>query len=139
MKYKSKIDWWIPLIVVVSVICCCVGPMIEGDMIPGIILGTAVLLIEIFIFAGVEYEIRDGQLGVRNFFVWTWFPVDKIVEITPKRSYLTAAALSFDRLAITFSDKRILKSSMPLEVSPKDRDRFIKHLKDINVHIKCEL
>ncbi len=132
VTYNSKIDWWIPVVVVFSVACCFIGPILDGDFLSGIILGVVVLLIEILIFAGVKYEIKGNQLGVRNFFRWTWFPIDKITEVKKQRSILAAAALSFDRLAIKFSDRSILKSSMPLEISPKDTPRFLEQIKRIN-------
>ncbi len=133
--FDSKVDWWIPVIVVGSVAGCFIGPMIDGDFIPGIVLAAAVLAVEIFIFAGVKYQIRDGQLGIRNFFRWTWFPIDKISEVKKSRGILSAPALSADRISIRFSDRSILKSFMPLEISPKDRDEFIAILKSINPQI----
>lgn len=138
MTYSSKIDWWIPAVVIFSVACCFVGPMFDGDYISGLILGICVLAVEIFIFAGVKYQIRDGQLGVRNFFQWTWYPIDKIAKVKKTRGILSAAALSFDRISIKFTDRSILKSSMPLEISPKDRDSFIATLKEINPDIKVK-
>lgn len=36
------------------------------------------------------------------------------------------------RVSIKFTDRSVLKSSMPLEISPKDRDGFMAQLKEIN-------
>ncbi len=134
--FSSKVDWWVPVVVVFSVACCFVGPMIDGDYVAGIVLAAVILVIETVIFAGVKYQIRGDMLGVRNFFRWTWFPIDKIAEIRAKRDFLSAPALSFDRLAITFTDRSILKSSMPLEISPKDKAGFIALIKSINPNVK---
>lgn len=135
VRFESKVDWWIPVLMVVSVAFCFIGPMIDGDFVAGVILGVLVLMVEVLIFAGVKYEIRGNQLGIRNFFRWTWYPIDKISEVKKHRSVLTAAALSFDRLGIKFSDKSILKSSMPLDISPKDTTRFLEIIKQINPDI----
>lgn len=96
-------------------------------------LGT----LEIVMFASVKYRICDGKLGIRNlFYKWEWFPIDQISEIKKTNGILSAPALSAKRVSIKFSDKKILKSSIPLEISPKDRDGFIDKLKEINPTIK---
>ena len=43
--------------------------------------------------------------------------------------------MSLDRVSIRFSDRKVLKSAMPIEISPKDRDGFIADLKKINPEI----
>lgn len=138
VTYKSKIDWWIPVVIVCSVIMCLVGPMIDGDYVAGVVLSLLIMSVEIIIFAGVKYQIRGKWLGVRNFFRWTWYPIDMISEVKTTRSVLSAPALSFDRLAIRFTDKAILKSVMPLEISPKEKSTFISQLKQINPDIKVK-
>lgn len=125
VTYKSKIDWWVPGVVVFSAIVCLVGPMIDGDYLAGVILSLLIAAVEIIMFAGVKYQICGDRLGVRNFFRWTWFPIGMISEVRNTRSVLSAPALSFDRLAIRFTDRTILKSVMPLEISPKDKNAFI--------------
>lgn len=132
ISYRSKIDWWIPVVVVVSVAGCIAGPAMEGELPVGILLGLAVAAIEIFIFAGERYRIDGNRLGVRNFFRWRWYPIDCIAEIRRQRGILSAPALSFDRLSITFTDKNILNSPMPLEISPADRSGFIVRIRAVN-------
>lgn len=135
--YNSKIDWWIPAVVVFTVAVAFIGPIIDGEIfIVGIIIATLLGTLEIVMFASVKYQICDGKLGIRNFFYkWEWFPIDKISEVKKTSGILSAPALSTRRVSIKFSDKKILKSSMPLEISPKDRDKFIAKLKDINPSI----
>lgn len=139
MTFKSKVDWWVPVVVIFSVACCFVGPMFDGDYWWGVGLGCAVLAIELFIFTSVKYKIEGNRLGVRSFYRWTWYPIDKIAVVKRQRSVLSAPALSFDRLAIKFTDKSILKSFMPLEISPKDPASFISRLKQINPNINIHL
>lgn len=134
--YNSKVDWWVPAIVIFSVAYCMAIPMIFGDLLPGILLSLAVLAIELLIFTGIKYEIRGDQLGIRSFFHWQWYPIGKITEARKKRGVLSAAALSYHRIAIRFSDRSILKSALPLEISPKERDAFLARLKEINPDIK---
>ena len=85
----------------------------------------------------VKYAIRGSELGVRNLaYKWEWLPIEKIESVKPVKSVLAGAALSFYRLSIKFSDRNVLKSSMPLEISPKDENEFIENLLFINPRIK---
>lgn len=120
--------------VVFTVAVAFIGPIIDGEIfVVGIIVGALLALMEIVMFASVRYQICDGKLGIRNmFYKWEWLPIDKISEVKKSSGILSAAALSTKRISIKFSDKKILKSSMPLEISPKDRDGFIARLKEIN-------
>ena len=135
--YRTKIDWWVPVIVVSTMALALIGPMIDGDgFILGIMMSAMLGALEILIFASVKYQICDGKLGIRNlFYRWDWFPVDKISEIRNAYGILSAPALSSRRIAIVFSDKMIMKSSTPLEISPTDRDAFVEQLKQINPDI----
>lgn len=132
--YNSKIDWWIPAIVVFTVVMCFLGPLIDGEgLLVSIMMALFLLIFEVTMFASVKYQIRDGMLGVRNiFYRWEWFPIDKICDVKKSGGIIAGAALSTKRISIRFSDRKILKSSMPLEISPKDRDAFIARLKEIN-------
>lgn len=135
--YNSKIGWIVPFVIVITVIACFIGPLIDGEAYwVGMLLAFILLVFEIIMFASVKYQIRDDMLGVRNFiYRWEWFPIDKISEAKKTHSILSGASLSFDRIAIRFSDRKILKSSMPLEISPKDPDGFLADLKAINPSI----
>lgn len=130
MIFRSKIDWWIPVLVVVSVAGCIIGPTIEGDFVAGIFLGLAVLAIEILIFSGVKYRISERQLGIRNFYRWTWIPINEISEIKKLRSFLAAPALSRDRLAVYFAGSH--NNPKTIEISPAKVNDFITQLKTIN-------
>ena len=136
MFFKPKVDWWVPSVVIFTVVMCFAGPAFDGDWLVGAILAVLLCGIEIMIFGSVKYQIQSDRLGVRNlFYRWEWFPISKITEIKSVRSVLSASALSFNRLAIRFSDRTILKSSMPLEIAPKDAEGFIHSITDINSEI----
>lgn len=139
--YNSKIDWWIHAVVVFTVAVAFIGPIIDDEIFfVGFIVGALLGIVEIVMFASVKYQIYDGKLGIKNFtYKWEWFPIDKISEVKKSSGILSAPALSTKRISIKFSDKKILKSSMPLEISPKDRDGFIAKLKEINPNIAEKL
>ncbi|MCM1349099.1 MAG: PH domain-containing protein [Firmicutes bacterium] len=136
--FNSRIDWWIPVIVIVTASFAFIGPMIDGEIFwVGLLLGVLLAIMEIVMFASVKYQICGDKFGVRNcFYRWEWFPIDKISEVKKTSGILSATALSTRRVSIKFSDCSILKSSMPLEISPKDREGFIAQLKEINPNIK---
>lgn len=137
--YKSKIDWWVYAIGIGTVLyCVLMGLIVDSPILLALIgFGTGIFLI--IAFGSVSYQICDNKLGVRNiFYHWEWFPIDKIAEVKKSGGILAAPALSTKRISIKFSDRKILKSSMPMEISPKHRDAFIAHLKEINPRIEVK-
>lgn len=81
---------------------------------------------------GCWYEIDGNQLVVYQFLRPHKFPIGKIWEVKKTVGYLATAGMSKDRVSIKFVDRSVMKSSMPLEILPKDRDGFIARLKQIN-------
>lgn len=137
--FKSKIDWWIYALVIFTGVCCMLGPVLADSYYwLGLIMGMVFMGFEIFAFMSVSYAISGCELGVRMFYRWQWFPIDRIASVRKVRGILSAPALSADRVAIRFTDHSILKSTLPLEISPKERDAFIEALKEINSNILFE-
>ena len=136
-KYcKSRVAWWVYAVVIFTM-AYCLGFAICFDsyalMVP---LGVAFAVLEIVAFCSVKYAIRGNELGVRGMnYGWTWYPIDKITEARKRSGILSASALSTRRIAIRFSDRKILKSSSPLEISPEDRDAFLAELLSVNPNI----
>lgn len=89
----------------------------------------------ILLMVGCWYEIDGNQLVVYQFFRPHRFPIDKISEVKKTTGILATAGMSVRRVSIKFADRSVMKSSMPLEISPKDRDKFISHLKETNPNI----
>lgn len=86
---------------------------------------------------GIYYKIDRDKLVIYTFFIPTAYPIDKIKEIKPTDSVLSAPATSLThRLAITFTDRKFLKSNMPLIISPDHQDKFIKQLLSVNPAIE---
>ena len=94
----------------------------------------------LFLFMGVScfqiyYVIKDDELGVKSTARWAWYPIENIKEVRKIKSVLAAPAMSFTRIAIKF-ERGTTKTAVPLEISPKDRDKFIQELLKINPNIK---
>lgn len=135
--YKSRWDgstWGILGLILV----CCLLPLVFDDdgFLPAVV-STVMLAVMIVIFLSVYYRIDNNELIVYTFFTPKAFPIEKITDIDRNKTYLSAPATSLTRrLAIRFSDKKILKSMDPLIISPARESEFIKQLLEINPEIK---
>ena len=135
-RYNSMWDGSTWLMVGIVAICCLVPCFIDHSLWP-VILCLAMLAFVLLTFIGIYYRIDGDKLVVYSFFIPTAYPIDKIKEIKPTKSVLSSPATSLShRLAITFTDRKILKSYMPLIISPVHQDEFIRHLLSINPEIR---
>ncbi|MDI9256622.1 PH domain-containing protein [Flavobacterium sedimenticola] len=126
--YKSKIDWW--LIIVIGVLFC--YPIVEGIITKDYFLSLVFfgLISLIFLmFKSIKYKI-DGQFLI----IW-WIKIDilKIKKIYSTNNPLSSPALSLDRIAVTYN-----KFDEVL-ISPKKRAEFIAELLKINPNIVVEV
>lgn len=134
--YKSKIDWWVWLVLLfVAVVTVAVA--LDSTWLVTLSIGGTMLL-GVVLIAGCWYEIDGDQLVVYQFFRPNRFPIDKIAEVKKTTGILATAGMSCRRVSIKFADRSVLKSSMPLEISPKNRDGFIAKLKEINPDIELK-
>uniref|UniRef100_UPI0025B17A18 PH domain-containing protein n=1 Tax=Muribaculum intestinale TaxID=1796646 RepID=UPI0025B17A18 len=94
---------------------------------------TALCFIGLF---GCWYEIDGKNLVVYMLFRPTRLPIDKIKSVKKTTGILSTAAMSTKRVSISFTDRSVLKSFAPVEISPKDRDGFMAQLKLVNPNIE---
>ena len=134
-RYNSRWDgstWMILALVAVICIIPCVG---DGGIVP-VIICVAALAFIIVTLCGIYYRIDGEHLVIYQFFIPTAFPISKIKEIRPTRSVLSAPATSLThRIAITFTDRKVLKSVMPMIISPVRQSEFIGQLLAVNHRI----
>lgn len=135
VRYNTGIDWWL-VITAALVMILVIYAVIDAGWEVIIPLGASVLLFFVMLF-GCWYEIEGDTLIVYQFFRPHRFPISKIKEVKKTIGYLATAGMSRKRVSIKFVDRSVLKSAMPLEISPKDRDAFISHLKEINPEIEA--
>lgn len=135
-RYNSMWDgstWFILGLVAVS----CVVPCFLDDGIWPTIICIVMLAFVLVTFLSIYYRIDGDKLVVYSFFIPTAYPIDMIKEIKPTKSVLSSPATSLThRLAITFTDRKILKSTIPLIISLARQEVFIRHLLSINPEIK---
>lgn len=116
---------------------CCVVPCFLDDGIWPTILCLIMLAFVLVTFLSIYYRIDGDSLVVYSFVIPTAYPIDKIKEIKPTKSVLSSPATSLTHsLAITFTDWKILKSSIPLIISPGRQEEFIRQLLSTNPKIK---
>lgn len=135
-RYNSQWDgstWFILGMVMV----CCVVPCFMDDGIWPTIICLVMLAFVLETFLSIYYRVDGDKLVVYTFFIPTAYPIDKIKEIKSTKSALSSPATSLTRrLAITFTDRKILKSSIPLIISPVRQEEFIRQLLSVNPEIK---
>ena len=135
IKYRSLWDVSTWLIIGLVTICC-ILPCFLDDGIGPTIVCIVMLVFTLITFASVYYRIDGNKLVVYTFFIPTVYPIDRIKMIKPTKSVLSAPATSLShRIAITFTDRSILKSSLPLVISPVRQEEFIRQLVSINPNI----
>lgn len=133
--YHSKIDWWVwAIMIVYAAVLLAAGIGGIGWVTFSIFfVGFEGLFIALIL--GCRYAIEGDSLIVYQFFYPMRLPIKKIKDIKYHTGILAAPALSTNRLAIRFADRAVLKSAMPIEISPKDRERFVTRLLEINPEI----
>lgn len=132
-KYYSRIDWWVWLVFLSMASAIAYIALDSTWWVALPFVGT--MIICALLIAGCRYEIEGDQLVVFQFFRPNRFPIYKIVEVKKTTGILATAGMSVHRVSIKFTDRSVMKSSMPLEISPKDRDGFMAQLKEINPSI----
>ena len=134
--YHSKIDWWLPAVMgFILLLSMTMLLWIGMDWYIVLIIALPLFGIVGLSISGISYVIKDDELGVHNKVKWMWYPIENINEVRKVKSILAAPAMSFTRVAIKFK-RGTTKTAVPLEISPKDRDKFIKDLLKINPDIK---
>ena len=128
--YKSKVDWWIALVL-------CVPPTVSLIVVVALFwdgkhseipAAIGAILLVCGIYVGLIFPMRYGldnhQLVVRFGLCRQRIPLDNILEVRPTRNPLSSPALSLDRLHVQFG-KGFFKAVM---ISPADRQKFLTDL-----------
>ena len=133
--YRSKIDWWVWLVTVGFLVVIWLSAIGMSWWYVVFVCGSITLLYAWLMF-GCWYEIDGEDLVIYQFFRPTRLPISKIKDIKKTSGYLATAGMSRLRVSIRFTDRAVLKSFAPIEISPKDRDGFMAQLKSINPDIE---
>jgi hypothetical protein len=134
--YPTKVDWWIGLILIFSVV------VLIGSAVPFFIgppaqtplgLGIGILCLAVGVWIGwipfsTNYEIGETELLIRSAgFRWR-IPFDSIEEVFPTRNPLSSPACSLDRLRVNYR-RRSGRMGFVL-ISPREKEEFLRDLAD---------
>ena len=134
--YSTKIDWWLPVVIgFILLLSMAILLLIGIEWYIVLIIAIPLFGIGCLSFCGISYVIKDDELGVKSTISWRWYPIENIKEVRKVKNILAAPAMSFTRIAIKF-ERGTTNNAVPLEISPKDRDKFIQDLLTINPNIK---
>lgn len=138
-KYNSMWDWSTWLLLGIVAICCIAPVFLDDDGYLPAIVCLVMLVFVVITFTSIYYRIDGSDLIVYTFFRPTAYPIEKIKSVKPTKSVFSSPATSLThRMAITFTDRRVLRSMDPLIISPVRQDEFIAQLLAINPKIATE-
>ncbi|MCL1873667.1 MAG: PH domain-containing protein [Clostridiales bacterium] len=130
MKFKSKIDWWFHMLVLICLLASAF-PIVLGiiySIISSLIIGAAVMIalggvIVLPIYFNTYYTLEDTKLHIRSgLCINKRIPYQYIEGIKETRDPAASAGLSLDRIEIRYSSQNMIL------VSPKDKQEFIRQL-----------
>ena len=130
--YKSKIDWWLGLVMVYPIFRSVQG-IIQGEWL-GYLGLLIILLFIIFISKSTRYIIVENQLTIKCMFIVNdKIAISKIRKIEKTNSVLSSPALSLDRIAIKYNKYD------EVYISPKEKQAFVNELLKINPEIEVSI
>ena len=133
-RFKSKIDWWLGLLLLLLPIGAVVPVAtlyLNND--PSAYLGWISVIIMAVIYGGLlfplYYELEAENVLIRFGLVRIRIPYQKIKKVVPTRSILSSPALSLDRLHID-------TAGMGAMISPKNKQEFLQELAKKTDHLQ---
>ncbi|WP_159799604.1 PH domain-containing protein [Flavobacterium sp. MK4S-17] len=134
MRYRSKIDWWLLLIVFIPMGWPVIEGIITGDLTLTLIFIVANALL-VWMFASTYYTINGNMLIIRcGFFGRQKIAIGDITCVKTTSNPLSAPALSLKRLEIKYG-----RNYDYALVSPVRKDEFVEHLLKINPDIQVTI
>lgn len=104
-----------------------------------IAIGVTFIVAIVLMLRSVCYFVDGDELVVHVWPSTSRYPIRKIASVTRTTGLMASAATSAtQRLAIRFTDRSVLKSAMPIYISPVRQDEFIRQLLEINPNIRVE-
>jgi len=128
MRIKSKIDFWISLIIWITVIIILLSMILvpQNEKIIAYLVGVPILLFMIWIYFGTYYELRDEYLYCRSGPFFEKIAYEKIKSVKLSQNMLSSMALSIQRIEIRQHDRGYITGTT--FISPKNREEFMKEL-----------
>lgn len=121
MTYPSRVDSWVGIVLLLVP----AGLLLEAIVLRSLFVGAVaacVPLVYVLVVFPTNYELSPDALTIRSGVIRTVIPYQEIHRVRASRSWLSAPALSLDRLEIAYG------SSRTTLVSPRDRAAFLRDL-----------
>jgi hypothetical protein len=127
MVYRSKVDWWLAVLLVgVPLVLCGMALALHR---PGLCIVSVVVLALYGVAAlPVVYETAAGGLLIRQGLLRRRISYSEIHAIRPSRSALASAALSLDRVEIEYGQ------ADSVLISPENKVDFLKEMRTLASH-----
>jgi membrane protein YdbS with pleckstrin-like domain len=125
MTYPSKVDSWVGIVLVLVPVGILLEAVFLRSIVVAAVAASVLVLYGLAIFP-TNYTMRPDALTVRSGVIRTSIPYQEIRQVRGSRSWLSAPALSLDRLQITYG------SSRTTLISPRNRAAF---LRDLSAHV----
>ena len=123
--YKSKVDTWLVGVVVVVSIGPIVPFLLKDFSLIALFIVATILVFVISLLFTIVYVVVNNKLIIKYGYLFSLeYNIKDIKSITPTHTFMSAPAASLDRLKIDFGSEVVV-------VSPKEKDKFIKNLKQI--------
>lgn len=132
MKYHSKKDWWVLLVVWIAILfpLICGFCAIHVEREPVLVLGGWISLIIACLFIAalsmlsfpLYYEIKPTTLHIHSGLLQQEIPLSSIQAVFPTHNLLVAAAWSRDRLQINY---RLATKPLCAFIAPHDQAKFL--------------
>jgi len=128
MRVKSKIDFWLKIIIFGTVLIMLVSMMIvpQDEKIIGYLVGVPMTFFILWIYFGTYYELRDEYLYCRSGPFIEKIVYEKIKSVKLSQNMLSSMALSTKRIEIRQHGKGYITGTT--FISPVNREEFMKEL-----------
>lgn len=132
-RYYSGVNIVLLIILIVAMGEATFTTIRSGETGAIVVNGIAIAFI-VWLYFSTYYVIKKEQLIIRCTFLKYTIDVERIKEIVPTRTLLSAPALSLNRLMIK-------TETGPYVISPKKKEQvaFVNHLLSINTKIRSDI
>jgi len=129
MRYEAKIDFWIKILIYLTVVIT-IGPaffMPSGEVWMYLLITSPINICMLWVLYGAYLECRDDELFIKLGPIYGRVKYDNIKSISLVKSYLSSYAMTNKRVYIKVHKKTWIKGD--LQVGPKEREEFMDDLK----------
>lgn len=121
MTYGTKVDSWIGFVLGLVPIGLVFEAIFLRSLAVAMVAASVLVVYRLVVFP-INYELSPDTLKIRSGIIRTAIPYQEIRRVRASSSWLSAPALSLDRIEITYGAAR------KTFVSPRDRTAFLRDL-----------